>query len=160
VELQVDVQPPRLDVTLFWDTKTLGCGIRGIQSSPAPALPCVSKTVWAVSTLKDSIHFRGPLNFGNLPNAPTDWFGRVRSRQVRKRFKQFEEGKGTLPGIAPHMTCDARAPSVAVLRAGSLNSWSRVGSNYGMITRHQSRLGPFTQRRDQTHNCDVTAELQ
>ena len=100
---------------------------------------------WAVSRLKDSIHFRGLLNFGNLPNAPADWCGGVSSRQVRKLFKQFEEGQATLPGIAPHMTCDARAPSVAVLRVGSLNSWSRVGSNYGKITRHQSGLGPFTQ---------------
>src|SRR5579864_4734546 len=48
VELQNDVQLTELDVTLFWDTKTPGYGIREIKIAFGRALPSVSKKLWSV----------------------------------------------------------------------------------------------------------------
>lgn len=52
MEVQNDVQQPRLDVTkdvtLFWDTKTPGYGIREIEIAFRLALPSVLKKLWSV----------------------------------------------------------------------------------------------------------------
>ena len=63
--------------------------------------------------LKDSIHYRGPLS----------WRGKVRSRPVRKWFKELEEGQGTLAPNDPDpgpLELSVRLPRGALNRAAKL----------------------------------------